>query len=640
MVPGPVADSVADSIPTPFGVDGEGEDGRYTLLSASDGSVRRHIAAREKGLTTEECFEFLLNLPARHKQVFGFSFTYDVNMMLGSLDLETLKRLTKTGRTYWGEYRIKHIVGKQLVISHKASKRTMTVWDLYPWIQSSFVQMLKDHKLADEATIQRIASMKDKRDEFRDVKFSDIIKYNYEECDLLAQAGRNLLNLIASTGYECHVYYSPGSLASAAMERHRVRQYRKDPPTKAILDACEQAYYGGRSEVNRVGPVEGPIYEYDIRSAYPYAATLLPCFACGRWVKLHDKIEPYSLVKIRWNTSRQAVWGPYPVRPATGSLRFPRSGETWVWGVEALAGLPLTTSYEVVDGYTYLPGCDHHPFGWLNDIYRGRQALKKAGNPQEYIYKLILNSAYGKLAQRPSSQHDHAPKQRFLPWAGLITATTRAMLLEQIGAVGENLLSCATDGILTSKPLEVPIGDHLGQWESGSYASLFIAGPGFYFAEGEDTAKSKARNRGIARADVSYDSIRQEWDAHGRMGKVLISTRRFIGYRLALQRLNSMEVWREFVDVPMVKSFELSPRREWVSGDPFDGRTIAPSLAAHRRTEKADASNVQQLTFALWNEVAADRQLDKLGQIVMNLDPWSFDPTEQPDYLIDELSEG
>lgn len=633
-----VADTLAERSVTPlrtppYGVDGEGEDGKYVLLSASNGVHRAHIDNRKHGLTTRQCLEFLLDLPGMDRIVFGFAFTYDVNMILCDLDMKSLKTLADTGRVYWEEYRIKHVEGKLFQVTHRPSRRSVSVWDLYPWIQSSFVKMLEEFELADKETVARIKEMKDKRDSFRDISLARIKEYNYQECELLSKAVSNILGLIDTTGYHTRVYYSPGSLASAAMDHHKTRQFRKEPPKRIIDESIEAAYFGGRSEVNRVGPVEGPIYEYDIRSAYPYQASLLPCFACGKWVKFNGTIERTSLVKVRWQTDSEAVWGPFPYRPATGSLKFPRAGETWVWGVEALAGIPLTRSFEVIDGYTYLPGCDHRPFAWLEDIYRARQKLKSAGNPQEYVYKLILNSAYGKLAEH---SRNYTPKHRFMPWAGLITAGTRAMLLDQIARINENLLSCATDGILTSAPLPVEIGKGLGQWEAGNYSELFIAGPGFYFADGRSTESAKARSRGIARADVSYDRLREEWLSRGRMGQVRISTRRFIGYRLALKRLNGADLWRQFVDVEMVKTFELEPRREWVSDDVFDGRTIAPSLKTVKRVERKDDTDDDQLSFQLWNEVA-----DKGRATILNgFDPYGFDPTSQPDYLIDELSQG
>ena len=241
---------------SPLGVDGEGEDGRYTLLAACDEQgFRRWIEDRD-GLTTEECLNFLVNLPAR-PFLFGFAFSYDVNMILGSLSGDELFTLAQWGKVYWGDWRIAHVPGKALIITHRPSRKSCTVWDLYPWIQSSFVRMLEDFELADEATLERIATMKDQRSDFASVSMDLIREYCLEECELLSKAVKMLLDLIVESGYKTNVFYSPGSLAASAMKVHEVNDYRLDGDGGVLNDALEEGYVGARAEVAVVGPIEG-----------------------------------------------------------------------------------------------------------------------------------------------------------------------------------------------------------------------------------------------------------------------------------------------------------------------------------------------------------------------------------------------
>ncbi len=618
----------------PFGVDGEGIDQKYILLACSNGMT---IANERNGLSTVDCFEFLLSLPRNHL-TFGFAFTYDVNMMLRDLGQDALTRLATYGKVYWADYRIKHVPGKQFIVTNRETQRSICVWDMYPWVQSSFVTMLKEWNLTSVEVVNRIASMKDQRSTFEQVPFDHIKRYCIEECQLLSQAISQLVESVGDLGYRPSAWYSPGSLAAVAMERNQVRKFRKEPPTKALRESVDKAYYGGRSEVSVIGPIEGPIYENDIRSAYPYAATMLPCFAHGHWEMVRD-LEPWSLVRVHWTGPRQMVWGPYPVRPERGSLRFPRTGTTWVWGVEALAGKPLCSSFNIESGYTWVPECNHHPFRWLNDIYSARQELKATNDHREYVYKLILNSVYGKLAQRIGT-NDLVPTHRFLPWAGLITATTRAMLLEQIVDAGEDsIILTATDGILSRKPLQTAEGTNLGQWETKQYDEGFIGGPGFYWCDGERVIEPKFRNRGLARSDITLEQLRAAWEQAGRAGKVTTSTRRFIGYRLALRRLNTPEVWRRFVDMTMVKQLTVEPRREWLTGDIRDGRSIAPSLASHKRTEKQDRALLNQMAFRLYEGDESD--ITVLSTLAAEVHPYdAFEPFEQPDWAIDQMTHG
>ena len=614
----------------PIGIDGEGVDGRYILLASSQGN---YISNEDNGLTTEQCFQWLMRIPEQ-RLIWGFGFTYDVNMMLVSLAKEHLTRLALYGKVYWGDWRIKHIPSKQLVITDRTTGKSRCVWDMYPWVQSSFVKMLDEWGVGAESVIERIALMKDQRNNFADVPFQQIIGYCLEECTLLSTAVSKLIQAVGDLGYRPSGWYSPGSLAAVAMSQWGVKRYRKDPPTDLIRKAVEKAYYGGRTEVSRIGPIDEAIYESDIRSAYPYQAWKLPCFAHGKWIAARNgTIHPYSLLKVRWQCDRDVTWGPYPVRPAHGSLRYPSSGNTWAWGVEVLAGMALCNQFDVISGYEWVPECDHQPFANIIDVYNKRRELKEAGDFLEYVYKLILNSIYGKLAQHIES--GPIPAHRFLPWAGLITAGTRAMLLQHIVAHREGILLCATDGILSTVPLSVTEGKALGEWEIGSYDKAFIAGPGFYTCFGE---VPKVRSRGISRQHVDIDDLIAAWNSDGRDGKCVIETRRFMGYRVALQRKE--DIWRKFLDIPMVKQLTVEPRRRWLTDDPFDGRSIAPTFADHKRLAKRDLLDTNQLAFQLFAQSTGQLAMTDEQVIAMayQLDPYQFDPAEQPDWIIDEVS--
>ena len=258
---------------SPIGVDGEGEDGRYTLLAACDeNGFERFIEDRE-GLDTERCLRFLLSLPSK-PFVFGFAFSYDVNMILSSLSHDELFTLAQWGRVFWKEWRIAHVPGKALTITHRATKKTCIVWDLYPWIQSSFVRMLEDFDLADTATLERISSMKDQRSDFSQVSMDLIRTYCLEECRLLSKAVKMLLDLITASGYKTNVFYSPGSLSAAVMKVHKVNDFRLEGEGGVLRDAIDEGYVGARAEVAQVGPIEGPLYESDINSGG--AAVLRP----------------------------------------------------------------------------------------------------------------------------------------------------------------------------------------------------------------------------------------------------------------------------------------------------------------------------------------------------------------------------
>ena len=164
-----------------------------------------------------------------------------------------------------------------------------------------------------------------------------------------------------------------------------------------------------------------------------------------------------------------------------------------------------------------------------------------------------------------------------------------------------------------------------------------MAGPGFYEAlkKGKDP---KVRNRGISRVSVSFKDLRAAWKRDGREGKVTITTRRFIGYRQALQYRETESLWRQFVTVPVVKQMTLEPRREWKSDDVHDGRSKAPSAEYIERHELLDVlARVQSQRFASDERVDPTARLMALEELRAG---GIFGAFEQPDWLIEEFQHG
>ena len=187
----------------------------------------------------------------------------------------------------------------------------------------------------------------------------------------------------------------------------------------------------------------------------------------------------------------------------------------------------------------------------------------------------------------------------------------RAILLEQIVAVGpRHVKLVATDCLITDRPLGVTPSKALGGWSRHVYDDLFVAGPGFYEARARGE-EPKVRNRGISRISIEFEELREAWERDGREATVLLTTRRFIGYRQALQYRETTELWRQFVDVPMVKSMTLEPRREWRYKDVHDGRSRAPSQAFIQAHELSDI--IQRI---LNQRVASDTTQDLVRRII------------------------
>lgn len=185
----------------------------------------------------------------------------------------------------------------------------------------------------------------------------------------------------------------------------------------------------------------------------------------------------------------------------------------------------------------------------LNIVYRQRVALGK--DTRGYPLKLALNSLYGKLAQRSGSgpYHDAAA-------AGLVTAMTRARLIEAIAYDPEAVVIAATDGVFSLRPLPLDIGDGLGQCGQSKpedWPDLFIARSGVYWSPSH--RKKSVKSRGASRSVIGdaaprFERAFAQWLAElrrpggieamlqdrGSILAVLVKLHLFHGCKLAIAR--------------------------------------------------------------------------------------------------------
>lgn len=488
-------------------IDGEGR-GRFphlfTYLSAVDehGDKRGSVASGE-GLSTRACLDFLLDLGV--PRVFGFSLGYDFSMMLRDLPDEVLYLLVRperrshqleTGRVvhrpiYWRDFKLTYMkrrLGIQRVVYSREKKKYVptgkgvVVWDVFGFYQGKFTKALADWRTSPAAIIEEIAAMKNRRSDFDKMTEVEVQKYCDTECQLLGKLVRQLIESHETAGLPLESFFGAGSTASVLLTRMHVKEALTDPPDE-MKPAVARAFFGGRFELSRVGPVDAPCWNHDISSAYPYELWRLPCLVHGRWrlvtgsTKDVDKAvrgARLALVHCRVKGSGPKCWGPLPFRVprclsvaaeydvTAGSILFPLKSEgTWVWRDEYLAAHDtLWPGVEAVSAWCYQTECDCRPFGELPSIYRERVRIGKEG--PGIVLKLGPNSCYGKLAQSMGSSP-------FRSWilAGCVTSGTRAQILRAIAAARDpaNILMVATDGVLARERLTLPQPEDTGTWE-------------------------------------------------------------------------------------------------------------------------------------------------------------------------------
>jgi hypothetical protein len=156
------------------------------------------------------------------------------------------------------------------------------------------------------------------------------------------------------------------------------------------------------------------------------------------------------------------------------------------------------------------------------------------------VLKLGLNSLYGKTAQSLgySPESKKLPPFHSLLYAGFITASTRAMLWRAAMQAPDNVIMLATDGILTTTKLELPVSTtkELGFWEQNDYDFLCAIQSGVYITGLNGAYKFK--KRGLDSDDdtgVFLSQVKSHWsNSDTTYTKMSIPQTRLIGVKTAV----------------------------------------------------------------------------------------------------------
>ncbi len=270
-----------------------------------------------------------------------------------------------------------------------------------------------------------------------------------------------------------------------------------------FIEPLIASYYGGIFEIITHGHISGVSYEYDINSAYPYAAIQLPCL-CGEWTENDGILTLYHCIVA----GDDRLLGPLPYRTPHRKIRRPNRVKGWYWKheVEAAQAAGLIKDIRILEKIGY-QGCNHSkPVENLKELYETRIRLGKESALGKAM-KLIYNSLYGKFAQSIGN-----PRVANVVFASLITSLCRTQILHAISTHPKRtkaLLMIATDALFFSEPHpDLKLSSCLGEWEVTEKVNLTIFKPGMYW---DDKARNKIKlgeapifkSRGVNAADFA-----------------------------------------------------------------------------------------------------------------------------------------
>jgi DNA polymerase type B, organellar and viral len=234
---------------------------------------------------------------------------------------------------------------------------------------------------------------------------SDLVGHCIRDCEIMVRAMSSLIGVLYERGWG----NITGTAASQAFSayRHSFLSAKINIPASIEGTRIERgAYFSGRVDCNHVGPVNERVYVLDHNSLYPSVMRQhrYPC-------RLERVIERPSIREAKsWLQSYGVIahvgirsdYAEYPIRTTRG-VRWARGDyDTYIAGPElhrAINRLDVrriysVAVYDLADIFSRYVDC----------LYGERLQARRGGRlADEALYKLLLNSLYGKFGQRANT---------------------------------------------------------------------------------------------------------------------------------------------------------------------------------------------------------------------------------------------
>lgn len=306
-------------------------------------------------------------------------------------------------------------------------------------------------------------------------------------------------------------------------------------------DILRDYYFGGRIYIAEGVKIDShyDVVSLDITSSYP-AQMLRYKYPKNEAPNIYNKPKSlptdgryFAQIKIYGYTPALPI---IPYRQPTGGVTYPRGTfEAFLSDIELQFIIEKQTGqYEKIDILQVIHWRDDQCAYWLRDFVEVYYKIKlrgdemnsrESGSGELYrtIGKLLLNSAYGKFAEKYhagddgviyhandcedvetvdfESETEETTDRRNVAIAALITASGRVQLAEMIDYYGaRNVIYCDTDSVkiiksvFESTPKHPLINNDLGGWKNeGEYHGFTVIAPKLYYGLHNGKPELKAK---------------------------------------------------------------------------------------------------------------------------------------------------
>lgn len=410
------------------------------------------------------------------------------------------------------------------------------------------------------------------------------------------------------------------TLSSLALNIFRLRYYDDKIfpihiPNKNEDTFIRKAYYGGHTDAYK--PYGENLYYYDVNSLYPYVMQKYP-MPCGK-PKWYSNLEDQDLDSMlgfieAYVVCPKTIKKPFlPYRNKEGTLIFPTGEFIGVYYSEELK-YAKGIGYKVYPISGYLFERKESPFkDFVSSLFSSRLEARKDGNEAlSYVYKILMNSLYGRFGIHPKStitevcnlkrynevvefdgfihgdmlcdnnfivsyhantgkdgSYWNPPKNSAVQIAAAITANARIYMYPYISR--DDCYYTDTDSIVLSQPLpsELISSSILGMFklEAEIAKGLFLAPKSYYFdkKDGSQVKKFKGPGKDI----VTPEWFEEQYEDPSRSVQVLVEANFRIDW-LSLEIIKKDIFYKLGIKLGSKRIPVYDRNQKWVDTDPID----------------------------------------------------------------------
>jgi len=371
--------------------------------------------------------------------------------------------------------------------------------------------------------LSKIFDVKHKKIEIEYDK-NNMRKFKEENRDLYYEYLKNdvisLFEICEEFERKLGINFFPTTIASLSLYLYRRNFLDRNlfSPRKKVDDFIAQSYAGGRVEVFRPGKHD-QVFVYDVNSMYPFVMKTFE-YPIGTPVKVYNYKPNYiGIYHIRFNQTNYDIPAIFWRKSKENGLEFVYEGEGYYFSPEIEVALRYGVKIEFFEGYIWKNKTKL--FSNFVDFYYNIRKENK-NNAMGYICKLILNSLYGKFAQKERKsvlvrlKADELEKllkkkisvipykgdlyeviypqtitHRIIQLSALTTSYVRAYLAELIIKYKDNIIYADTDSLHLNCEIYENIGQELGQLK------LEKAGSGIYLGRKQYMIENNIKFKGV-----------------------------------------------------------------------------------------------------------------------------------------------